>query len=503
MLKMPASPSGSPQTQLMRNVCELFSRCSHEEQVLLMEKFLPVYLKRDFMSLPSEIVFKILVNLDPRDIFNCLLVSRSWNDVITDCTLFWKYLTKLMGVSAQVLTTEVPKYSSHKTFALTVMNVRNKIRGKKPKFKLYTNKVRKTPLAGFTCRPAKPISNGVFLCYAMESHSNGDDCALSIQLINQLQNVVELTAISVSHHFVIIWSHSSPKFIVIHGSNGSWIQTKIISVAMGKCEVQSGVWNDDVFGGAYYELGCCSECCLIGIIGKIPQGNKLWKLFLRRLVNGHKVPEKWYCCFPFLPFKPSHGAVFFQVYKLVLLSDSSNCNSKDFCCKHKIVLQFGACICLFSIDIRLEADKISIQNICNLCPFDDSSFYTTASMLGHKYCFSIDCKLAACIVDDSFTAWNLETQELYGHGKDFLATTDCIAVGYIFSIVYVSETSTLYVISTVTGETILLHYIDKAENSAIFGPIEQQWLNNVDPLDMDLSLATQVEEQRIPGFLYL
>ena len=316
-----------------------------------------------------------------------------------------------------------------------------------------------------------------------------------------MQDLVELTAIAVSCHFVVLWSQSSSKYVTVHGGNGLWIQTKIISLE--RLEVQSGTWNDNVYGSAYNELGCCPECGIIGIVSKVPRKNNLWDLCLNRLVIGHKVPDKLHCSFPFLPFRLSHDAVFFQIYKLVLLSDSSDCD-KNICSRHKVVLQLGACICIFCLDIRPDADEsVSIQNVCNLCPFDSHSFYTTPSILGHQLCFSVDCQLAACIVDGSFFAWNLETQELYGCSKNFYASADCIAVGYLFSIVYTSDNSTLSVISSVTGETILFLCINNVEGSPIFGPKDQQWLNCVDSLDVDYSLAISLLERYIPCSFYL
>lgn len=492
---------------LMDIVCDIFSHCSHTEQVTLLEERLPLYLKRDFVSiLPPEIVIKILSYLETGDIFRCLLVSRNWNRVITDCEPFWKYHTRTIGVSPLVMATEIHKYDSYKDFALAVMRARGAIRRGKPTYQFYSDKTGKPPNATLTCRPAKPITNGVFIAHEVYSGSDFGTYYLSVRIQNEVQDLVELTAVRVSHLFVIIWCFSSLKHMVIHGSNGTWIQTEVISWETHK--LYNNTWYDRVYSGAYHELTCCPECSLVGIIAKVPREQKIWDILLNRLVVGYDEPEKVYGSFSFLPLDPKESSVFFQIHKIAMIPDLSD-TEKDvdnFCRRHKLLIQFGACICVFSLDVEYKAGKESliIENICNLCPFNDHSFYTTPSILGHQFSLSSDHKLAAYFVDGSFFAWNVETMEMYGcrkKGFQFPTNADCIAVGYLFSIMYTSGIRGLRVISTVNGESLLFHRIDYTGDNPVHAPIDQTWLNNLDVPGMSIPLAVTLREWQNPGFL--
>ena len=493
---------------LLDVICELFSRCSHGQQVQLMEDRFPRFLKRDFVTLlPPEIVAKILSCLETGDVFRCLLVSRSWNGVITACQAFWRHHACLLGVPPDVMSAEKKKkHISYKEITLFILRVRSAIRRAHPVFQQYPDKTGKPPKATLTCRPAEPIWNGLFISHEVYACSDVGTYVLSIRAIDRVNDLVELTPVTVSHLFVIIWSQSSPKHVVIHGSNGSWILTRIFS--REGFDVLTTTWSDSVYSGAYFELGCCSECCLLGIVNKVAREQKLWDLLVNRLIVGSDGPDKLRTTFSFLPFESHHNNVFFQVHKLVVLSDSSDHDHRGFCTRHKLLFQFGACICIFSLHIEVErngAETLIVQNLSNLCPFDDDSYYSTPSVLGHEFCLSSDNRLAAYFVDGTFFSWNLDSLQPYGIHKrqefSYPTNADCIAVGSLFSVMYIRGLRGVRVISTVSGESLLFHCIDYMGDNPVHGPMDQQWLNNLYILGKSLSLAITLREWQNPGLL--
>ena len=495
-------PHRDRDVELVETICELFSKCSLRQQVHLMKDRLPEFLKRDFIALlPPEIVSKILSYLETGSVFNCLLVSRNWNSVITSCQTFWKHHAYLLGISPNIMSL---KHSiSYKAMTVAVLRARNAIMNAKPIFLQYPDKTGKPPKATLTCRPAKPICNGIFISHEVYACSDVGTYMLSIRAIDHMDSLVELTAVTVSHLFVIIWSQSSSKHVLIHGSDGSWIQTRILS--REGYDVITTVWNDNVYSGAYYELGCCSECCLVGIVSKVVRDKKLWDLFVNQFIADNERPDKLSTTFSFLPFTSDHNNVFFQIHKLVVLSDSTECDREGFCARHKLLFQFGACICIFSLNIVTGQDRMKtliVEHLSNLCPFNDYSYYTTPSILGHEFCLSSNNKLAAYFVDGNFIAWNVDTLELYGIRKKMFPTNaDCIAVGSLFSIMHTSGICGLRVISTVNGESLLSHLINYTGDNPVHGPRDQQWLNNLFVSKKNLSLAVTLREWQNPGLL--
>ena len=81
----------SPKDRLS-HLFQLISVCSHEE-LLSIQSHLSQLFYRDFIAyLPHHLVVKILLRLSLKEILVCMLVSRTWYDVIHSetCTAIWK-----------------------------------------------------------------------------------------------------------------------------------------------------------------------------------------------------------------------------------------------------------------------------------------------------------------------------------------------------------------------------------------------------------------------------
>ena len=492
--------------QLVELMCELFSRCSHRQQVCLLEDRLPRFLQRDFVSLlPPEIVGHILRFLEARDVFRCLLVSRSWLKIITNCQAFWKNYTLSLGLFPSFLSELVDRYITYKALAVALLKVRKSLACSKSVLWQYPDKTRKLPKATLSCRPALPSWNGLFISHDVYASSDVGTYVLSIRALDQSGDLVELTSMTVSHVFVVLWSASSPRHVLIHGSDGTWIKTRILS--REACEVRSATWRDSVYSLAYYDLACCPQCCLVGVWSRAAREEKWWDLLVCRLVEGREEPHKLKTSFPFLPFESHYNGVFFQIHKVVMTSFSCNSCEDGFCSRHKLLIQFGATICIFSMDIEPPDNsgtgRVIVENLCALCPFDDRPYYCTPSVLGHEFCLSCDGRFAAYPVNGDIFAWNLDTLELCQYkrrGIQFPKNSDIIAVGSLFSVVYTSSVQTLRVVSTVNGETLLNHVINYKGENPVYGPKDQLWLNDIINIQEEgLPLAITLREWQKPG----
>ena len=489
-------------------VCELFSRCSHRQQVWLVEDGLPRFLKRDFVSLlPPEIVGLLLRFLGIRDVFGCLLVSRSWYKIISNCQTFWKNYTLTLGLFPSLLPQLLDKYVTYKQLTVALLQVRKHIGHSKPVFRQYPDKSRTPPKATLSCRPAPPSWNGLFLSHDVYASSPVGTYVLSLRALEGSGNLVELTSMTVSHVFVVLWSASSPRRVLIHGSDGTWIQIRILS--REACEVCSATWSDTVYSLAHYVLTCCPQCCLVGISSRAARDEKWWDFLVSRLVEGRDQPHKLKTSFPFLPFESHYNSVFFQIHKLVMMPFSCHSHQYDeFCSRHKLLIQFGATICIFSLHIESSGEegteRVVVENLCALCPFNDHSYYCTPSVLGHEFCLSCDGKFAAYLVNSDIFAWNLDTLELCWCGRRGVQfqnkDSDIIAVGSLFSVVYTSSVKALSVVSTVTGETLLFCRIDCKEDAPVYGPKDQLWLNDIISIHEEgYPLAITLREWQKPG----
>ena len=73
---------------------QLLSSCTHEE-LLSIQAVLSQFFYRQFITeLPRQLALKILLKLSLRDLFSCMLVSRTWYDVIHSEPCIWKEQVK-------------------------------------------------------------------------------------------------------------------------------------------------------------------------------------------------------------------------------------------------------------------------------------------------------------------------------------------------------------------------------------------------------------------------
>ena len=497
---------GIEEHQLVDAVCELFSRCSHRQQLELLQDRLPRFLRRDFVSLlPPELVSHLLRFLTVRDVFRCLLVSRSWNRTITNSHSFWKnYTITSLGVPQSLLPGLLERHVSYKSAAVAVLQTRNWISSGRAVFQHYPNNTGKPPKATLTCRPALPSWNGLFVGHEVYAGSDGGTYRLSIRALDHSNSLVELTSIRVSQHFAITWCCSSPRHVLVHGSEGSWVQTRIIS--RETCDVRSNTWRgESVYNRSYYELGCCPECCLVVIARRAAREESWWDLLVTRLVEGREEDQKLRTSFQFLPFDSHHNSVFFRIHKLVVRSYSCEPDREGFCSKHKLLIQFGATICIFSLHTTESEDDdreiVVVQNLSKLCPFEDHTYYYTPSVLGHQFCLSSDDRFAAYLVGEDIFTWDLSSLELCQLNRRSLLPTnsDIVAVGGLYSVVYTSRMQTVRVVSTVSGETLFNHRISYMGDNPMYGPPDQFWLNDVDGVEKSVPLAITLQKWQTPG----
>ena len=469
---------------------------------------LPVFLKRDFVTLlPPELVCAILRFLPTRDVFRCLRVSRGWRDVVTNCRSYWKSYALSLGVSPSALPGLLERYVSCKAVAVALLQTRKQLQYGRAVFQDYSNKLSlQPPTATLTCRPAQPVWNRLFICHGGYASSDMGTYIISICCLDQSDSLVELARTKVPYFFTILWSHASHKHVVIHGSDGSWLQTRII--CRDTCDTCSTVWRDSVYSMAYYELGCCPECSLIVIINRVAREKRWWDLLVVRLVDGEEEAHKLFTSFPFLPVESHHNSIFFQIHKLAVNTHSSDHDSVGFCSRHKLLIQFGATICIFSLHIKPNGDPgfgdiLAVESLSTLCPFNDQSYFFTASVLGHKFCLSSDERFASYLVDGDLFTWNLETLELCqkrSKASKLPTNSDVIAVGSAFSIIVsTSRMQTLQVISTISGETLVNYYIGYVGDDPMFGPMDQSWLNSISVLERSVPLAITIRKWYSPG----
>ena len=459
-------------------LCTLFSQCSHHEQVMILER-IPACFKRDYLSLlPPELVVKVLCFLGADDIFSCMLVCRHWCRVVSECDPYWTSLCKKIGVSEYMLREERPKYGSLKALALTALRYQNRIKLSQPackEFQTDSKSVGSVDMHTLQLRPAKPISNGVFI----QQEFRGGKCVLSIRGLTASGILAELASATVSHAFFIIWSSSSSKYVLVYSSTGEWVRISVSSVT----ESPFYLWEQyggDIYSLPYYDIASCPECSLVAVISKAPSHNGFWDLVILKLRTGESAVEKQVCTFFFQPDKDLQGNVFFCPQKIALLP-SPDTKQGDFCCSHTVLMKLGGYIVTCNLEL-FDSGNCAVSNPTQtLRSHSNPSLNATPSILGETFCLSCDRKLLGYVTGDTFCLWNLDTyteMRCKLNGLKLSNKVECKAVGHLFSIICTSNT--ICVISSFTGN-VLVAYAIRDSTQQIFAPVHQDWLNKFEP----------------------
>ena len=484
-------------------LCRLFSQCSHHEQVILMER-LPVYLRRDFLSLlPTELVPKILCYLRLGDVFSCLSVSSRWNQIITDCDQYWKLVLMRAGLTSRMLKERGLKYWPMKRFAAHIFRFHKCIKKAKPKFVSFAEVPPGFAGVTLTLRPAEPTPpTGIFIGHEIHPDvSNFGRYRLSVRQVDSLGAIYEVAHADVSHLFVIVWCTSSPRFLLVYGSNGEWLRCSFDGESKKFLR-----WQGGIYSLAYYELGSCPECSLLGLLPRTPREHSLWDLEILQLRSVCVYPEKTKCTFSFLPVESLKGNVFFQAHKIVVLpiQQPHDHNYNGYCIEHQVLIQIGGGVVLFNLYVVDGMFKLS-EPLQVFCPENDPSYLATASVLGHRFCLSLDRKILACFVDGCFYKWQMNNGEQYGskfQDQDlrFPNSSDCLAVGHLFSVIHAK--GVIRVLSSVSGHQFLQHQVNLPNENPIFAPRRQDWLNTIEALvDNEFELAVMVTDWMTPGII--
>ena len=349
----------------------------------------------------------------------------------------------------------------------------------------------------FPLRPVEPFSNGMFI----QREFRDNKSVLSVKGLTVSGIFSELATATVSPAFFIIWSSSSDDRVLVYSSTGEWVWINISENASYMWEQSEG----DIYNMPFYDIASCDKCSLVTVISKAPSRDGFWELVILKLRTGESAVEKRKCSFFFLPDEDLKGNIFFCPQKIALLPSASarpDTKQVDFCCSHTIVVKIGGYIVICKIELFESGNYVVSEPVRALCSHSDPSLCASPSILGEKYCLSCDRKLLGYVTRGTFCVWNLETFKETKCRLDGLesSTVECKAVGHLCSIVCTS--SSVCVISSLTGEILLSYMHPGGPAQQLFSPVHQNWLSTFEPRS-SLELATVIQKGQSPCVIIL
>ena len=476
---------------------EMVKVCSYQQKLELLEQ-LQSHLHRDFLTqLPSHLSEKIISFLSIDDARKCLLVSKSWNEVISCCTAYWKTRADKIGLSDAFVQQMCPGLKGLKDICISALNHHNYVKSLIPKPIL----IGRSP--DDASHSFMYAGNGVVLRYTdLNSNSHSQITIERMNTLHSLMLVAVFTMEAITSR--IKWVSASDKYILWKQLDGKWLGCST------KAPTEEPVQWDDEPASPFHSISLCHKCHLVAIVSEAEDDCEVWDLQVIKLIEGKSTPRKSVYPLPLenvIKEKKRHllGG------KVMLLSERHEKDSTGFCKSHKVLLQIDNCVAVHRLESVTDTEHVLV--IHHLLPdaklskplhiFSPRSDKQAPSMMegsGGKgqpsFCLSADKKTMGAIHECYLYRWNLDT-----YTEDSCVDlidlnmpndTQCIAIGNLYTVLTSNSCGVCTVISTSTGKMVLRACLDESKSRPsafqssrfnFFPPLRQEWLNTFDYFD--------------------
>lgn len=233
-------------------------------------------LKFDIISnLPPELVLIIVSHLNKNDVYNCLLVSRSWNEIVCNLSPYWwSLIQREVGLSKEAIARSVPSFSTPRELLIAARKYKAAVVSNK----LKSSTLISSPSTGlhFTlCLEAKDMM--IVRSQKMKDNSiNADDgsnqnCSryrLLLEKVTKLnsdcqhrESDLEIDPVGnypLSNNSSVAWAHVAGENLYWVTRQGSW---RGVNVESGE---ETFSWDNNLLNnGCGVTFACCKECSMM------------------------------------------------------------------------------------------------------------------------------------------------------------------------------------------------------------------------------------------------
>ena len=319
-------------------------------------------------SLPRELVLMVVSNLSLKDVNNCLLVSRSWNEIISHLAPYWwTAIERHVGLSREAIARSAPAFSTPRALFIAI---------KKYKTKVGSNKLKTSPVnfssstdVQFTlCLEAKEM----MIVQSQKLKENNQNCIYRLSLerftcrFNSDNGRTEInTEPSASYS---LEKGSSVAWVHVAGDNLYWVT---------RCGTWRGInwksqeeifsWNNNLLNnGCGVTIACCKDCSMVvasqwmplaGDNANLLAGYALQVVSLGR--NGQGTPQE---LVGWKMFQTRHNHRLFLHHdsrywiRETLITSGSHgkrrTGGKTLCHQHTLIVQSDRCTVLHTIELQ-------------------------------------------------------------------------------------------------------------------------------------------------------
>ena len=477
---------GSGRLQALMRLVKL---CTYPQQQEFVEE-LQKFLYRDFLTELSPDLSQIIISyVSINDIANCLLVSTSWNKVISNCKPYWEACANRIGLNESFLCKKLPDYdNSLKNLCISALNHQNYVKTLVPRSITVARSLAHTGCSYMYA------GDGFALRY--EELNTG--AKVVIEQISNLHSMIQVTSFNVTAFSSRVkWVSASSGFLLWKQVDGKWngYSTKTSPAVLDQ-------WDDEPVSQDFHSITFCKNCHLVAIVSEAEDDCEVWDLQIVKLVKGRSSPQKM--VFP-IPLEAVQNAKekkrHFLGGEVALLPDNDQKDSTGFCKVHRVLLQVDSCLAVHKLESVADDKHILVLHqllpdarlskpLKVFCPPTSNQPLDKIEAKGPPmFCLSDDMQMIGVIYECYLYVWNLNSykEEACVDLIDFDLPLDtkCVALGSVYAVLASNSCGLCAVVSILTGR-IIQHYVlletlnpdaYRSNRFSFYPSLHQDWLS--------------------------
>ena len=498
---------------------DLVKLCPYQQEIEFLERFHCLIYKDFLSSLPPRLTGKLLSYLSISDVLACSLVSREWNQVVTDCASYWQTFSVSLSLGEGLIAGKAREYENLKQLCVAAYKQKRLVRSLGPAASFLVSR----STSENSCLYA---GNGVSVRMRCRGKTSGQLQAEEV-VVERTDARPDSSMLLASFSMPtcafldskIKWLGASEHYLLWKQADGRWSGCSTVFP-----DPDLDQWNDEPLTGGYPSINFCHKCNLVVLISEGEDDCEVWDLQVVKLMRGHSHPKKM--VYPIhLEGIQAMGALqrhFLGGRVVVCPNYSERRDSSGFCEIHRLFIQVGNCILLHRLEAtycdseemvasQLLPDATLSRPLKTLVPVVSPALggggggggSNETSMLKHpgqsEFCFAADFSCVGVVFNQCLHVWSLEEEEEEGSAsgmghsvvdlsrESFPDDIRCIAVGCIHTVLASNSHGTCVVVSTQTGEQLVEGQFCSigpekfpSPRFSFWPPIHQEWLSSFD-----------------------
>lgn len=484
--------------QRVDSLIELVKECSYQQKLEFVEKLNRIMYRDFLLELPQKLSHKVILYLSIDEACVCLLVSKKWNEIVSQCKSLWEAVAGDIGLSDAFINENISKYKSLKDLCIAARGHQKYVS---------SLAVQAIPIAQCPTQPRysyQYAGRGITLRYE-ETNSHAVIIIEKMGTLNTPVQIASYTTPAFSSR--VKWAAASNTHLIWKQLSGKWNSCSINEGCDGVlCE-----WDDEPVSQAFHSISICQTCHLVAIISEAEDDCEVWDLQVVKLTPGKVTARKTVYPVPLEHMQITSVKIrHFLGGDVTLLPERVTKSRHGFCEAHLVLLQVDNTVAVHRLETVAKAAESVVISSPRLFPdvklskplhiFNPTRTTGQIDVLSNspsrgpsKFVVSWDYLHLGLFHESYLYMWSLSSYsdevcvDLIEHNLP--RDTQCIAIGSLYAILVSNSRGTCSIISVQSGDIITsgtladINFNPNAHGGSsrfdFYPPLFENWLSSL------------------------